>query len=472
MAESSGSRRRPGPGKAFIDNSIKHCLANFYRFQLVNPSSSSQEYEVLPAKFDNIKLSFLLWAKTVPPNGLPIKISESANLTMRRTLDLLKNEDRLEEEFGLHKTYGDITRKGENCLGRGFRYSYFTFLIDFLPIYSASTWAIEQEASFLTFLQLLRELVDDLRRSTGSEWELHMQKTYAANVVSGMTISELELAARSGMDDGDIVANTASQKLGRHSGEPTSLIAQIDEVIEATYSEDPHTRRGSEVDGFSESLASEAVMTPSLSATGLSVADRFATLVERSFESYGDLLTLTNTISHFAKRRILTELRRFRHAPPLTSLSLIGSSLTDLLGIFVGPPETPYEGGIFFVQFNIPDGYPMEPPSCRMLTKTYHPNIDSNGVICLNIFGIGKWQPVWSLWDLLLAITSVLENPNEKDSSGSEVAYLYQENHREFNKVAQSWTEKFATGEWPPDWVLQRPFPSNKPLWPVNAKSL
>ncbi|KAF9334828.1 Ubiquitin-conjugating enzyme E2 T [Podila minutissima] len=30
-------------------------------------------------------------------------------------------------------------------------------------------------------------------------------------------------------------------------------------------------------------------------------------------------------------------------------------------------------------------GYPMEPPNCQFLTRVYHPNIDDQGRICLDV---------------------------------------------------------------------------------------
>ena len=55
-----------------------------------------------------------------------------------------------------------------------------------------------------------------------------------------------------------------------------------------------------------------------------------------------------------------------------------------LKGTIKGPQGTPYEGGVFQIDINIPKQYPFEPPKMKFHTKIWHPNISSQtGAICL-----------------------------------------------------------------------------------------
>ena len=57
-----------------------------------------------------------------------------------------------------------------------------------------------------------------------------------------------------------------------------------------------------------------------------------------------------------------------------------------------GPPNAPYEEGIFKMNINVPINYPISPPYCVFITKIFHPNIDINsGDICFNLLK-DKWS--------------------------------------------------------------------------------
>ncbi len=57
-----------------------------------------------------------------------------------------------------------------------------------------------------------------------------------------------------------------------------------------------------------------------------------------------------------------------------------------------GPPDSPYAGGVFFVSIHFPPDYPFKPPKVAFQTKVYHPNVNSQGSICLDILK-DQWSP-------------------------------------------------------------------------------
>jgi ubiquitin-conjugating enzyme E2 M len=62
----------------------------------------------------------------------------------------------------------------------------------------------------------------------------------------------------------------------------------------------------------------------------------------------------------------------------------------------IEPDEGMYRTGKFTFDFNINQNFPHEPPKVQCREKIYHPNIDLEGKVCLNILR-EDWKPVLNL---------------------------------------------------------------------------
>merc|ERR1711981_1528576 len=108
-----------------------------------------------------------------------------------------------------------------------------------------------------------------------------------------------------------------------------------------------------------------------------------------------------------------------------------------------GPSDSPYEGGVFFLDINFPQDYPFKPPKVRFTTKIYHCNVNDQGGICLDILK-GEWSPALTIAKVLLSVCSLLTDPNPDDPLVAEIARVYKTDRTKHDATARDWTRKYA----------------------------
>ncbi|KAG8922105.1 Ubiquitin-conjugating enzyme E2 4 [Tulasnella sp. 417] len=108
---------------------------------------------------------------------------------------------------------------------------------------------------------------------------------------------------------------------------------------------------------------------------------------------------------------------------------------------YQGTTNSPYAGGVFDLDINFPTDYPFKAPQVKFTTKIYHPNINSQGGICLDILK-DQWSPAMTMSTVLVAISTLLIDPNLDDPLVPDIANLYKTNKAKFEATAREWTRK------------------------------
>merc|ERR1711907_687589 len=153
---------------------------------------------------------------------------------------------------------------------------------------------------------------------------------------------------------------------------------------------------------------------------------------------------LVGAESTMASKRIQKELQDLQKDPPTScSAGPAGEDLFHWQATIMGPQDSPYQGGVFFIAIHFPPDYPFKPPKVNFQTKVYHPNVNSQGSICLDILK-EQWSPALTLSKVLLSIGSILTDPNPDDPLVPEIAHIYKTNTPLYLKTAKEWTAKYA----------------------------
>lgn len=151
-----------------------------------------------------------------------------------------------------------------------------------------------------------------------------------------------------------------------------------------------------------------------------------------------------------AKRRLVRDFKHIQDDPPPgISAAPKEDDIMNWNAVIFGPPGTPYEDGTFHLTLEFSEEYPNKAPKVKFISKMFHPNIYTDGSICLDILGT-RWSPTYDVSAILTSVQSLLDEPNPNSPANAFAAQLYTENRNEYVKhvssiVELSWIE--AVGE-------------------------
>ncbi|KAI9484062.1 MAG: ubiquitin-conjugating enzyme E2 D4 [Benjaminiella poitrasii] len=147
-----------------------------------------------------------------------------------------------------------------------------------------------------------------------------------------------------------------------------------------------------------------------------------------------------------ALRRIQRELLDLTKNPPNdVDAGPIDEDIFHWQGVLIGPTDTPYQGGHFKLDIIFSSDYPFKPPQMKFITKIYHPNIDDDGSICIDLIKPDIWKPATKLVHVLQALLDLLKTPNPDDALVASIAETYKTNRAKFNKLAKEYVDKYAS---------------------------
>eukprot|EP01119_Soliformovum_irregulare_P012050 TRINITY_DN3098_c0_g1_i1.p1 TRINITY_DN3098_c0_g1~~TRINITY_DN3098_c0_g1_i1.p1 ORF type:complete len:157 (+),score=17.29 TRINITY_DN3098_c0_g1_i1:12-482(+) len=137
-----------------------------------------------------------------------------------------------------------------------------------------------------------------------------------------------------------------------------------------------------------------------------------------------------------AALRLMSDWKEVKTEPPegVSASPIAEDNVFIWSATIMGPDETPWEGGIFSLRMIFTEDYPSKPPKdVRFTCDIYHPNVYSDGSLCLDIIQ-DKWSPTYTICSLLSSIQSLLTDPNPNSPANPEAARVFNSDKKEYNK--------------------------------------
>ena len=135
-------------------------------------------------------------------------------------------------------------------------------------------------------------------------------------------------------------------------------------------------------------------------------------------------------MSNLAVKRILSDLKIVK-SNNLDKFNIyVATDEEDIFNVkamIIGPDDTPYEGGFYFLDIFFPKNYPLDPPKATFMTLNqevrFNPNLYKNGKVCISLLNTWSgpgWTTACTLSAVLLSIQSLLNERPIQNEPGWE----------------------------------------------------
>ncbi|XP_022966429.1 ubiquitin-conjugating enzyme E2 22-like [Cucurbita maxima] len=142
-----------------------------------------------------------------------------------------------------------------------------------------------------------------------------------------------------------------------------------------------------------------------------------------------------NVIKQLAK-----ELKSLDESPPEgIKVGVNDDDFSTIYADIEGPVGTPYENGLFRMKLILSRDFPCSPPKGYFLTKIFHPNIATNGEICVNTLK-KDWNPSLGLRHVLIVVRCLLIEPFPESALNEQAGKMLLENYDEYARHASLYT--------------------------------
>ncbi|KAK1347246.1 ubiquitin-conjugating enzyme [Hamiltosporidium tvaerminnensis] len=115
-----------------------------------------------------------------------------------------------------------------------------------------------------------------------------------------------------------------------------------------------------------------------------------------------------------------------------------------------GQKDTLYEGCLLHALIEFHPEYPIQPPKMKFISKMFHPNIYSDGKVCISILHMAdddptsymkadeKWTPVHGIRTIVHSVVSLLNEPNTSSPANVDASKMFNNNIEEYKRIVRN----------------------------------
>lgn len=139
------------------------------------------------------------------------------------------------------------------------------------------------------------------------------------------------------------------------------------------------------------------------------------------------------------------EFNKLKNSPyvPVVKCEYVDNNKKHWQVVFKGSECSPYEDGYFIIDFLFNKGvFPTCGPEAKFITKMFHPNVNDNGHVCINI--LNNWKSGRTMVDVLLGILEIMDNPVSSGGFPNAARSLLSKDVDEYFKKVEEYTYSYA----------------------------
>ncbi|KAI9843464.1 MAG: hypothetical protein M1837_006310 [Sclerophora amabilis] len=148
--------------------------------------------------------------------------------------------------------------------------------------------------------------------------------------------------------------------------------------------------------------------------------------------------------------RILLNEYRVLSKEPWVNIELENENIYKWnVALMIVNPESLYYGGYFKAKMTFPHNYPYSPPDFKFIHPLFHPNIYSDGKLCISILhppgedemsgetAAERWSPIQGVESVLVSILSLLDDAEVSSPANVDAGVLLRKSKEEFKEMVK-----------------------------------